>query len=337
VKKAKTHYTNYRNQGVNPHDFSRNLHREWFELIQFPTSREIESLDTSHHDVSMAKTTKCHGCQEHFRDHDECLAHLATHKACQTEIKILGKTFCFVCDRSYEKEKQAETHYRNSMYNGHQLHRLHHRQYFDYIRDRKVPGRPPRNGSFNDSRPSLEFPNSTLDAINTSLTNLTGTLNNSINGCLNGSLNGSAMNGSLSGSINGTDYGNLLGISSLSNANQTETGSFDCLICKEKFNNEMSRFNHFSNENNQCSLTLPVLFRTICLICQKDLETEAKLSSHLRLNKNEWHKKYYEMFYRKRPGKRSSVMDDSNEQIAKRLIPNMLSLLPPPTTSNLKS
>ena len=44
VKKAKTHYTNYRNQGVNPHDFSRNLHREWFELIQFPTSREIESL-----------------------------------------------------------------------------------------------------------------------------------------------------------------------------------------------------------------------------------------------------------------------------------------------------
>ena len=44
MKKAKTHYTNYRNQGVNPHDFSRNLHREWFELIQFPTSREIESL-----------------------------------------------------------------------------------------------------------------------------------------------------------------------------------------------------------------------------------------------------------------------------------------------------
>ena len=51
----------------------------------------------------MAKTTKCHGCQEHFQDHDECLAHLATQKACQAEIKILGKTFCFVCDRSYEK------------------------------------------------------------------------------------------------------------------------------------------------------------------------------------------------------------------------------------------
>ena len=51
----------------------------------------------------MAKTTKCHGCQEHFQDHDECLAHLATNKACQAEIKILGKTFCFVCDRSYEK------------------------------------------------------------------------------------------------------------------------------------------------------------------------------------------------------------------------------------------
>ena len=51
----------------------------------------------------MTKTTKCHGCQEHFQDHDECLAHLATNKACQAEIKILGKTFCFVCDRSYEK------------------------------------------------------------------------------------------------------------------------------------------------------------------------------------------------------------------------------------------
>ena len=159
------------------------------------------------------------------------------------------------------------------MYNGHQLHRLHHRQYFDFIRDRKVPGRPPRNGSFNDSRPSLEFPNSTLDAINTSLTNLSGTLNNSINGCLNGSLNGS-INGTMNGSINGTDYGNLLGISSLPNTNSHQPeGSFDCLICKEKFNNEMSRFNHLSNENNQCSITLPVLFRTICLICQKDLET----------------------------------------------------------------
>ena len=31
------------------------------------------------------------------------------------------------------------------MYNGHQLHRMHHRQYFDLIRERKSPGRPPRN------------------------------------------------------------------------------------------------------------------------------------------------------------------------------------------------
>ena len=31
------------------------------------------------------------------------------------------------------------------MYNGHQLHRMHHRQYFDMIRERKSPGRPPRN------------------------------------------------------------------------------------------------------------------------------------------------------------------------------------------------
>ena len=44
VKKAKTHYTNYRNQGVNPHDISRTLHRQWFDIINFPTSRELESL-----------------------------------------------------------------------------------------------------------------------------------------------------------------------------------------------------------------------------------------------------------------------------------------------------
>ena len=45
----------------------------------------------------------------------------------------------------YSKEKQAETHYRNSIYNGHQLHRFHHRQYFNFVRQRKSPGRPPRS------------------------------------------------------------------------------------------------------------------------------------------------------------------------------------------------
>ena len=43
------------------------------------------------------------------------------------------------------QEKQAETHYRNSIYNGHQLHRFHHRQYFNFVRQRKSPGRPPRS------------------------------------------------------------------------------------------------------------------------------------------------------------------------------------------------
>ena len=50
------------------------------------------------------------------------------------------------------KEKQAETHYRNSIYNGHQLHRFHHRQYFNFVRQRKSPGRPPRSAeSFSNS------------------------------------------------------------------------------------------------------------------------------------------------------------------------------------------
>ena len=134
------------------------------------------------------------------------------------------------------------------MYNGHQLHRMHHRQYFDYIRDRKVPGRPPRNGSLCiEGRPSLEYNDSFIDTSG----------HNGTSGLLSTGLTG--------------DFSSLLGINIGSQVGQPE--SFDCLICKEKFNNEMARFNHLSNENNQCSMTLPVLFRTVCLICQKDLET----------------------------------------------------------------
>lgn len=37
---------------------------------------------------------------------------------------------------------------------------------------------------------------------------------------------------------------------------------------------------------------------------------EQKLSAHLRLHRNEWHQKYYELFYRKRPGKKRRLSDD---------------------------
>ena len=63
VKKAKTHYTNYRNQGVNPHDLSRSLHRQWFDVIQFPTSRELENMSSTGTEVAPVQSAKCHGCQ----------------------------------------------------------------------------------------------------------------------------------------------------------------------------------------------------------------------------------------------------------------------------------
>ena len=109
--------------------------------------------------LTFTRNAKCHGCHETFPSHDECIKHITESSQCQVEIKHVGQTFCFVCERSYEtvsnftsfqlscqnQEKQAETHYRNSIYNGHQLHRFHHRQYFNFVRQRKSPGRPPRS------------------------------------------------------------------------------------------------------------------------------------------------------------------------------------------------
>ena len=102
VKKAKTHYTNYRNQGVNPHDLSRSLHRQWFDVIQFPTSRELENMSSTGNEVAPVQSAKCHGCQETFPSHDECIKHISENSQCQVEIKHIGQTFCFVCERSYE-------------------------------------------------------------------------------------------------------------------------------------------------------------------------------------------------------------------------------------------
>ena len=102
MKKAKTHYTNYRNQGVNPHDLSRSLHRQWFDVIQFPTSRELENMSSTGNEVAPVQSAKCHGCQETFPSHDECIKHIGDNSQCQVEIKHIGQTFCFVCERSYE-------------------------------------------------------------------------------------------------------------------------------------------------------------------------------------------------------------------------------------------
>ena len=44
----------------------------------------------------------------------------------------------------------------------------------------------------------------------------------------------------------------------------------------------------------------------------------------MRLHKNEWHKRYYEMFYRKRPGKRAAVdLNTATAPDLKRLMANI--------------
>lgn len=48
------------------------------------------------------RNAKCHGCHETFPSHDECIKHITESSQCQVEIKHIGQTFCFVCERSYE-------------------------------------------------------------------------------------------------------------------------------------------------------------------------------------------------------------------------------------------
>ena len=40
--------------------------------------------------------------KETFPSHDECIKHIGENSQCQIEIKHIGQTFCFVCERSYE-------------------------------------------------------------------------------------------------------------------------------------------------------------------------------------------------------------------------------------------
>lgn len=361
VKKAKTHYTNYRNQGVNPHDLSRSLHRQWFDVIQFPTSRELENMSSTGTEVAPVQSAKCHGCQETFSSHDECIKHIGENSQCQIEIKHIGQTFCFVCERSYETEKQAETHYRNSIYNGHQLHRFHHRQYFNFVRQRKSPGRPPRSAeSFSNGgvgrKPGLlensllNFSLSSFELANQaglpSLTQMSSTPMNEVikQSPLPTGIPPIDVNPEIKTEKKDEEDKDIIEIidvrASQVSPNQVHTpnnqipqgiylnhtppSTFNCPICQEQFPNENARFNHLSNDQCQCHHQLPEILKTSCLICQRDLLTEQKLSLHLRLHKNEWHKRYYEMFYRKRPGKRAAVdLNTATAPDLKRLMANI--------------
>ena len=84
---------------------------------------------------------KCRACNQECSSHSDLLGHLVMTEKCLSQYKIIGKLYCFVCDKSFDHEKQAETHYRNSLYSGHQQNRSIHKQYFDLIRERKTPGK----------------------------------------------------------------------------------------------------------------------------------------------------------------------------------------------------
>lgn len=84
---------------------------------------------------------KCRACNQECSSHSDLLGHLVMTEKCLSQYRIIGKLYCFVCDKSFDHEKQAETHYRNSLYSGHQQNRSIHKQYFDLIRERKTPGK----------------------------------------------------------------------------------------------------------------------------------------------------------------------------------------------------
>ena len=52
-----------------------------------------------------------------------------------------------------------------------------------------------------------------------------------------------------------------------------QPNEFMCLVCKEKFPSEETRFAHLSNTSIPCHAETPLLFRTACILCLKDCET----------------------------------------------------------------
>ena len=129
MKKAKTHYINFRNPSVNQKDLSRALHKLWFDLIRFPemfksnyenlesfwkfffhnfehdilTVRELEHanggpLHRPQEDVAQT----CRLCFSTFESHSTLLDHLEATEACRDKYKDDGHQYCFICDKTFE-------------------------------------------------------------------------------------------------------------------------------------------------------------------------------------------------------------------------------------------
>ncbi|CAG5085676.1 Oidioi.mRNA.OKI2018_I69.PAR.g10962.t2.cds [Oikopleura dioica] len=328
IRKCKTHYTNYRNSSVNPREKSRFLHRILADIIRFPSAKDLEDYgprmpltpdSLGQKEIQLPQIPqKCRACDQTCSSHSDLLGHLVMTENCLAQYKIIGKLYCFVCDKSFEHEKQAETHYRNSLYSGHQQNRSIHKQYFDLIRERKTPGKRISKLPANLSDYSMDFFSG----------NQSATVSTS----------------------NSPPQNNPISMTPLFDPSSASTlpvpkpiNELMCLICKEKFPSEEARFAHLSDPTVACHTETPLTFKTVCILCIKDCETEQKLSAHLRLHRNEWHQKYYELFYRKRPGKKRRLSDDIDMHSASlsqfisqnyanetNLIPNSSSSMPNP-------
>ena len=103
VKKAKTHYINFRNPTVNTKERSRTLHRLWFDMLKFPTIRELEESTPSLVHVENSSTgQKCLNCTVTFGSHDGVVDHLESNATCRERYKEEGKTYCVICDKHFE-------------------------------------------------------------------------------------------------------------------------------------------------------------------------------------------------------------------------------------------
>ena len=139
MKKAKTHYINFRNPSVNQKDLSRALHKLWFDLIRFPemfknnnehqespffgnrkypsskklffhnfehyilTVRELEHANGGPlHRPQEDVAQTCRLCFSTFESHSTLLDHLEATEACRDKYKDDGHQYCFICDKTFE-------------------------------------------------------------------------------------------------------------------------------------------------------------------------------------------------------------------------------------------
>ena len=118
MKKAKTHYINFRNNTVNPKERSRNLHRLWFDALRFPSTKELD--DSALNPYVLANATEvnsndqvCRNCSSSYATHDAIIDHIEENFLCRERYKDDGKFYCFICDKHFENVSSLKMSIKN--------------------------------------------------------------------------------------------------------------------------------------------------------------------------------------------------------------------------------